>query len=42
MMRKGACEKGQLYFEMPGSGYGFPAPKDARDLLVGEDKRFDG
>jgi len=33
---------GRLYFEKPGSGYGFPVPKNARDLLVGEDKRFEG
>jgi hypothetical protein len=32
---------GQLYFEKLGSGYGFPVPKNARDLLVGDDKRFD-
>jgi len=33
---------GRLYFETPGSGYGFPVPKNARDTLVGDDKRFDG
>lgn len=33
---------GRLYFEKPGSGYGFPVPKNARNLLVGDDKRFDG
>lgn len=33
---------GRLYFEKPGSGYGFPVPHNARDLLVGDDKRFDG
>ena len=33
---------GRLYFEKPGSGYGFPVPKNARDILVGDDKRFDG
>ena len=33
---------GRLYFEPPGSGYGFPVPKNARDTLVGDDKRFDG
>ena len=33
---------GQLYWEKLGSGYGFPVPKNARDLLVGDDKRFEG
>jgi len=33
---------GRLYFETPGSGYGFPVPKNARDLLIGDDARFDG
>jgi hypothetical protein len=33
---------GRLYFEKLGTGYGFPVPKNARDLLVGDDKRFDG
>lgn len=33
---------GRLYFEKPRSGYGFPVPKNARDLLVGDDKRFEG
>lgn len=33
---------GRLYFERPGTGYGFPVPKNARDLLVGDDKRFEG
>jgi hypothetical protein len=35
-------KSGRLQFEKPGSGYGFPVPKNARDLLVGDDKRFDG
>jgi hypothetical protein len=35
-------KSGRLYFEKPGSGYGFPVPKDVRDMLVGDDKRFDG
>jgi len=35
-------ETERLYFETPGSGYGFPVPKNARDTLVGDDKRFDG
>jgi hypothetical protein len=33
---------GRLYFEKPGTGYGFPVPRNARDLLVGDDKRFEG
>ena len=33
---------GRLYFETPGSGYGFPVPKNARDLLIGDDARFEG
>ncbi|WP_114947411.1 DUF6968 family protein [Microvirga calopogonii] len=37
------CHKsGRLYFETPGSGYGFPVPKIMRDLLIGDDQRFDG
>ena len=29
---------GQLYFESPGNGYGFPVPSNLRDLLIGEDR----
>lgn len=28
--------------EAAGGGYGFPVPRNARDLLIGIDKRFDG
>lgn len=35
-------QSGNLYFELPGSGYGFPVPKIMRDVLIGDDKRFDG
>ncbi len=35
-------KSGRLYFERPGSGYGFPVPKNARDVLVGDDKKFEG
>ena len=35
-------KSGRLYFEKSGSGYGFPVPKNVRDLLVGDDKRFEG
>ena len=30
---------GKLFFETPGQGYGFPVPNNARDMLIGEDKR---
>ena len=33
---------GPLRFEEFGRGYGFPVPKNARDLLVGDDNIFDG
>jgi hypothetical protein len=33
---------GRLYFEKQGSGYGFPVPKNARDMLVGDDRTFEG
>ena len=33
---------GRLSFETPGSGYGFPVPMNARDLLIGDDARFEG
>jgi len=29
---------GQLFFEKPGAGYGFPVPSTIRDLRVGNDK----
>ena len=29
---------GQLNFESPGNGYGFPVPSNLRDLLIGEDR----
>lgn len=32
----------RLSWDEPGRGYGFPVPKNARDLLVGDDERFDG
>lgn len=34
--------RGQLQWNKPGEGYGFPVPKTIRDLLVGEDKVFEG
>jgi hypothetical protein len=31
---------GNLMWEEPGKGYGFPVTNNIRDLLVGDDKRF--
>lgn len=31
---------GRLWWNSPGRGYGFPIIASARDLLVGDDKRF--
>jgi hypothetical protein len=31
---------GQLFFESPGRGYGFPVATTLRDQLVGDDKKF--
>ena len=30
---------GELYFETPGTGFGFPPPPSMRDLLTDEDAR---
>ena len=30
---------GELFFETPGSGFGFPVPPSMRDLLTDEDAR---
>jgi hypothetical protein len=35
-------KKQQLRWKRPEEGYGFPVPRGMRDLLVGEDKRFEG
>jgi len=35
-------QSGQLYWERPGQGYGFPVPRTIRDLLIGEDARLFG
>lgn len=35
-------KKGQLSWPGQGPGYGFPMAKNGRDLLVGNDKTFDG
>ena len=31
-----------IEFEGPGKGYGFPVPRSMRDVLIGDDKLFDG
>lgn len=37
-----AHKAGTLMWEKPADGYGFPIPKNGRDLLVGADKTFEG
>ena len=34
-----AGKAGELFFETPGTGFGFPAPPTMRDLLTEEDAR---
>lgn len=36
----GFHKTGDLYLEAPGRGYGFPVPGSLRDLLEGDDARF--
>ena len=36
----GYHKAGQLFFESPGKGYGFPVPAPLRPLLEGDDKRL--
>ncbi len=33
---------GELAWSTVVAGYGFPVPRNDRDILVGDDKRFDG
>ena len=33
-------ESGNLYFDKPGNGYGFPVMSNFRDLLQGSDKKY--
>jgi len=33
-------ETGRLMWDQPGRGYGFPVPGNIRDLLIGDDARF--
>jgi hypothetical protein len=33
-------KSGRLFWEVPGSGYGFPVPSSIRDLFEGDDIRF--
>ena len=35
-------KSGRLKWGDPNDGYGFPVPKNARDMLIGYGKRFDG
>jgi hypothetical protein len=35
-------EAGKLMFQESGRGYGFPITKNLRDLLIGDDARFEG
>ncbi|GJE40704.1 DUF6968 family protein [Methylobacterium persicinum] len=35
-------KSGTLFFEEPGTGYGFPVPKNVRAMLIGHDKTFEG
>lgn len=35
-------KQGRLKWRRPENGYGFPVPKGMRDLLVGDDKTFEG
>jgi hypothetical protein len=37
-----AHRDGTLAWERPGGGYGFPVARAIRDMLVGDDKTFDG
>lgn len=37
-----AHRSGNLFWEKPGQGYGFPVPNTIRDLLIGDDARFFG
>ena len=33
-------ESGNLFWDKPGNGYGFPVAPTLRDLLVGEDRKY--
>jgi hypothetical protein len=35
-------KSGRLMWGKSNEGYGFPVPKNARDMLIGYDKEFDG
>lgn len=37
-----AHKAGTLIWDQPEDGYGFPIPKNGRDLLIGADKIFEG
>jgi hypothetical protein len=36
----GYHKSGELMFDAPGRGYGFPVPRSLRDLLIGGDAAF--
>lgn len=33
-------KSGNLFFESPGRGYGFPVPADLRQFLIGDDAKY--
>jgi hypothetical protein len=33
-------KSGQLFWDKPGNGYGFPVPPSARDVLIGDDIKY--
>jgi len=33
-------KSGNLFFDAPGRGYGFPVPVNLRDLLIGDDAKY--
>ncbi|WP_404810601.1 DUF6968 family protein [Methylobacterium flocculans] len=33
---------GRLFWGETGAGYGFPGPKNGRNLLIGDDLKFEG
>jgi hypothetical protein len=35
-----AHQRGELYWDKPGNGYGYPLPVGSRDLAVGDDRKL--
>ena len=33
-------KRGRLFWETPGTGYGFPVTQNVHDLLIGDDKKY--